>query len=114
MYPKEISVARCLDSDFEGAIVFQMIRRQQLFEMARAAQSTVAAAGLGAALLTTSTLSADARGGHGFRGGFGGHGMHGPQFAGDRRHGKDAYTKAASDERDKLLNSQLKSICRGC
>jgi len=40
--------------------------------------------------------------------------MHGPQFAGDRRHGKDAYTKAASDERDKLLNSQLKSICRGC
>ncbi len=25
-----------------------------------------------------------------------------------------AYTKAASDEEDRLLNSKLKSICRGC
>ena len=40
--------------------------------------------------------------------------MHGPQFAGDRHHRNDAYTKAVSDERDKLLNSKLKSICRGC
>jgi hypothetical protein len=91
-----------------------MIRRRKLFEVARAAQSTVVAAGLGAALLTTSTLPADARGGHRFGGGFGGHGTHGPQVAGDRRHGNDTYTKAASDERDKLLNSQLKGICRGC
>jgi hypothetical protein len=41
--------------------------------------------------------------------------MHGASFAGDRRHGGgDAYVKAASDENDKLLNSKLKSICRGC
>jgi hypothetical protein len=32
----------------------------------------------------------------------------------DRRGGNDAYGKAASDEADKLLNSRLKSICRGC
>jgi hypothetical protein len=37
--------------------------------------------------------------------------MHGAPFAGDRRH---AYIKAASDERDKLLNTKPKSICRGC
>jgi hypothetical protein len=82
--------------------------------MARAARSAVIAITLGVACLTTLTLSADARGGPGLGRGFGGHGMHGPQFAGDRRHGNDAYTKAVSDERDKLLNSKLKSICRGC
>jgi hypothetical protein len=38
----------------------------------------------------------------------------GAQFAGDRRHGNDAYVNAASGETDKLLNSELKSICRGC
>jgi hypothetical protein len=82
--------------------------------MARAARSAVIAITLGVACLTTLTLSADARGGHGLGRGFGGHGMRGPQFAGDRRHSNDAYTKAVSDERDKLLNSKLKSICRGC
>jgi hypothetical protein len=40
--------------------------------------------------------------------------MHGAPFARDRRHGNDAYNKAASDDLDKLLNSQIKSICRGC
>ena len=35
-------------------------------------------------------------------------------LAGGRRHGNNAYMKAASEERDKLLNTQLKSICRGC
>ena len=40
--------------------------------------------------------------------------MHGAEFSGGRRHGNDAYTKAASDEIDRLLNSQIKSICRGC
>ncbi|MCC8970655.1 hypothetical protein H8B01_09310, partial [Bradyrhizobium sp. Cham227] len=49
----------------------------------------------------------------------GGHAMHGGAngaggFAEDRRHGNDAFTKAASDEEDRLLNSKLKSICRGC
>ncbi len=71
------------------------------------------------AFLTILTLPADARGAHGFGGGFGrhgfgGHGMHGGSFAGDRRHGDDAYSKAASDEEDKLLNSKIKSSCRGC
>lgn len=87
------------------------------FEIAR---SAVVAATLASAFLTTLTLPADARGGHGLGRGFGGHGMlgghgmQGAQLAGGRRHGNDAYAKAASDERDKLLNSQLKSICRGC
>ena len=38
----------------------------------------------------------------------------GGSFAGNRRHGDDAYVKAASDEEDKLLNTKIKSICRGC
>jgi hypothetical protein len=91
-----------------------MIRRQRFFEMKRAAQSTLVAASLATAILTSLALPADARGVHGFGRGFGGHGMHGAQFAGDRRHGNDAYTKAASDERDKLLSFKIKSICRGC
>jgi hypothetical protein len=100
-----------------------MIRRQEWFPerflVPRAARLALLAAGLVAALLGSSLLPAEARGGHGFgRGvggqGFGGHGMRGAQFAGDRRHGNDAYTQAVSDERDKLLNSKLKSICRGC
>ncbi len=46
---------------------------------------------------------------------FGGHGMPGVHGAGGgRRHGNDSYMKAASDDRDKLLNTQIKSICRGC
>ncbi|WP_157860846.1 hypothetical protein [Bradyrhizobium viridifuturi] len=48
------------------------------------------------------------------------HGIHagaahrGGGLASDKRHGDDAYTKAASDEEDRLLNTRLKSICRGC
>ena len=38
--------------------------------------------------------------------------MHGAHFAGGRRN--DAYAKAASNELDKLLNTKIKSICRGC
>jgi len=82
--------------------------------------------GLATAWLISFALPADARGfhgghgvgghdlgGHGFREhGFGGHG--GAPFAGDRAHGNDAYVKAASEERDKLLNTKIKSICRGC
>jgi len=65
-----------------------------------------------AAVLATLVASAEARGGgHGFGRGLFRHGEH---FAGDSRHGNDAYIKAASDERDKLLTSKLKSICRGC
>jgi hypothetical protein len=39
---------------------------------------------------------------------------HGAPFAADRRHANDTHIKAASEERDKLLNAQIKSICRGC
>jgi len=79
--------------------------------------------GLATAWLISFALPADARGfrgghglgGHGFREhGFGGHGVRGAPFAGDRAHGNDAYVKAASEERDKLLNTKIKSICRGC
>ena len=53
---------------------------------------------------------ADARGGGGYsRGNVGGE-----HLAGGRQHGNDAYIKAASEEREKLLNTKLKSICRGC
>jgi hypothetical protein len=65
------------------------------------------------AFLTMSALSADARG-HGFNHAFAGHGMHAPQFAGGRRRSNDDHIQAASQERDKLLSSQIKSICRGC
>lgn len=62
--------------------------------------------------------SARARGGHGFHHGLGGHEMRGADgdgsFASGHRRGNDAYVKAASEEEDKLLNSRIKSICRGC
>ena len=69
-------------------------------------------------LLAVAMPAVDARGGHGHGGGHS-HGMHGGangagSFADDKRHGNDAFTKAASDEEDRLLNSKLKSICRGC
>jgi hypothetical protein len=61
-------------------------------------------------------LPADARGGgRGFSGhGRSDHGGHGPLFAAGRRYGNDAYVKSASDDRDKLLTTRIKSICRGC
>jgi hypothetical protein len=98
-------------------------RFPEQFLVPRAAQLAFVAAGLAVALFGLSLRPAEARGGHGFgRGighgfsahGLGGHGMHGAQLAGDRGHGNDAYTQAVSDERDKLLNSKLKSICHGC
>jgi hypothetical protein len=74
---------------------------------------TIAATSL--TLLAACTFAAQARGGHGFSGhGFEGHGAHGEPFAGGRRHGNDSYIKAASEEREKLLDTKLKSICRGC
>jgi hypothetical protein len=80
--------------------------------MMRAAFSVLVASGLGLALLA---LPAEARGVHGLGGhGFGGHGMHGAEFTSGRRHGNDAYTRAASEERDRLLDTKIKSICRGC
>jgi hypothetical protein len=92
----------------------RVVQRQKWREVGRVVATAVNVAGLGAALLAASLLAADARGGHGFGRGFGGHGMHGASLAGDRRHANDASTKAASDERDRLLDTQIKSICRGC
>jgi hypothetical protein len=91
-----------------------MMRWQELFKVKRVAQSTLVVSSLATAILTLLTISADARGIHGSGGSFGGRGKHGAQLAGDRRHGDDAHTNAASEESDKLLNSKLKSICRGC
>jgi hypothetical protein len=95
-----------------------MFQQQKWSEMARRTLPAMGTAIMVLTFLATLTLPADARG-HGFARGFGGHafgghGMHGAPFAGDRRHGDDAYVKAATDENDKLLNSKLKSICRGC
>ncbi|PDT74886.1 hypothetical protein [Bradyrhizobium sp. C9] len=79
---------------------------------------TITTAGLLLTLLAVAMPQADARGGRGHSGGS--HGMHnggasrGGGFAADKRHADDPYTKAASDEEDRLLNSKLKSICRGC
>jgi hypothetical protein len=88
-----------------------MIQRQKLLQMSRMARSAfIASTLLAGTFLTVFTIAADARGGHGF----GGRGMHGVEFAGGHRRSNDSYIKAASDEREKLLNTQLKSICRGC
>jgi hypothetical protein len=76
--------------------------------MARRAAFTI---GL-AALVASYVHAAEARGRHGL--GRGGHGMHRAHAKGDRRTGNDAYAKAASGERDKLLDTRIKSICRGC
>jgi hypothetical protein len=82
------------------------------------AAHVIAAAGSIMILSIAMAAPADARSGHGFHHGFGGHEMHGGDgdgsFAGDRRHGNDAHVKAASEEEDKLLNTKIKSICRGC
>jgi hypothetical protein len=95
-----------------------MILRQNSLETVRWA--LIVTTTLAAAVVATWPLPADARGGHGFGGhgmgrAFGGHGMPGAHSAGGgHRHGNDSYMKAASDDRDKLLNTQIKSICRGC
>ena len=49
-------------------------------------------------------------------GGFGMHGgpRGGGAFASDQRPANDDHVRAASDEEDRLLNTKIKSICRGC
>jgi len=97
-----------------------MPHQQTKFSRSRAARVIAAA---GPILILSMAAPAAARGGHGFGGrgfhhGFGGHDMHGGDgggsSAGDRRHGNDAYVRAASEEEDKLLNTKIKSICHGC
>jgi hypothetical protein len=62
-------------------------------------------------LFASSAVTAEARGRHGSPQVATGGGVH---LAGGQRHGNDAYSKAASEDREKLLNSKLKDICRGC
>ena len=38
----------------------------------------------------------------------------GPNLPADAARGNDNYVKAASEQRERLLNTKLKSICRGC
>jgi len=86
-----------------------MILQQKI--SSRVARSTfMVATILTGIFLTISTPPAAARGGHGL----GHHGTRGAEFAGGRRRGNDSYVKAASDERERLLDTKLKSICRGC
>lgn len=58
---------------------------------------------------------ADARGGHG-RGMHLRHGggMSGSGLASDRQHADDKYVKQSSEELDKVLDTKIKNICRGC
>jgi hypothetical protein len=72
--------------------------------------------------LVASLPTANARDGR--HGGFHGHqGMAGSlrgasrgagSLASEQRHANDDYVKAAAEEEDKLLDSKIKSICRGC
>jgi hypothetical protein len=78
-----------------------------LQNMSMARSAIVIAIFLIAAFLIALMPSAEARGG-------GGHGTHSAEFAGGHRHGNDSHVKAASEERQRLLDTQLKSICRGC
>jgi hypothetical protein len=87
--------------------------------MARTIGYPAAAFALTLGLSLVSAPPAEARGGHGFGRGFHGgqrihQGMYAGGLAGDRRHANDAYVKAASAERDRLLNTQIRSICSGC
>jgi hypothetical protein len=61
------------------------------------------------------TAPAEARGGHGpHHGSLAHHGQGGGAFASDRRHGNDTYVNEATQEEDKVLDTKIKSICRGC
>ncbi len=88
-----------------------MIQKQTWLKLRRAARPVAAAATLAAIFWTALAGPADARGGHRGRHH---HGMRHARFASDRGHGNDATIKAAADEGDRLLDTKLKSICRGC
>jgi hypothetical protein len=63
-----------------------------------------------AVILIALAAPADARGGGGY-----GRGTVGDEhFVGGHGHRGGAHIKEAIEIRDKLLNTQLKSICRGC
>ena len=88
--------------------------KQDWFIVLRNAASKAGAIALAAACLTALTVSANARGSHESERALAPNTTHGVQLAGGRRHGNDPHIKAAIAERDRLLTTQLKSICRGC
>jgi hypothetical protein len=99
-----------LDSVFAAAMMTKD-QVEKIIRMVCTVRSAIVSVTFGMAFLITFIPPVVARGLHGF-----GRGLvsHGSQFAGGHRHGNDSYIKAASDDRDKLLNTKLKSICRGC
>jgi hypothetical protein len=70
------------------------------------------------AFLGLALLPADARSGHHDRlahhHGMNGATHEGSTFASSEHHGNDDYVKDAAREEDKLLDTKVKSICRGC
>jgi hypothetical protein len=95
-------------------VVPAMISCEELWQRGRTNMKHVSIITLGVAILIGFAASAEARGGGGQAHGAAGWSEHGAGSGGGRRHGNDGYMKAASQERDKLLNTKLKSICRGC
>jgi hypothetical protein len=88
-----------------------MIQRQTWLKLRRAARPVAAAATLAAIFCTALAGPADARGGHR---GHHHHGMRHARLASDAGPGNETTIKAAAQEGDRLLNTKLKSICRGC
>jgi hypothetical protein len=73
--------------------------------------------GLIAALPTVAAHSGrhgESGGHHGMADGPGSGTRHSGAVASDQRHSNDDYVKAAAQEEDKLLDTKIKSICRGC
>jgi hypothetical protein len=89
-------------------------RKMDWLIVARWTASIAGNVALTAVCLTALTLSASARGHHESERALAPAGMRDAPFAGGRRHGNDPHIKAAIAERDRLLTTQLKSICRGC
>jgi hypothetical protein len=58
---------------------------------------------------------AEARGSHGLHhASRAHHGRGGGSLASDRSHANDTYVNAATQDEDKVLDTKVKSICRGC
>ncbi len=72
------------------------------------------------AVLVASMPAADARyrHGHGFKhhglGLHAGRGAHAGAGGAHSRHGNGTYVNAATEEENKLLDTKIKNICRGC
>ncbi len=94
-----------------------MPHQQTKFSRSRATR-VIAAAGFILIFSIAVSAPAEARGDHGFHHGHSSHESHASEGNGsrasDRHHRNDAYAKAASEEADELLNTKIKSICRGC